>query len=290
VVQGSHHRHLCRRCGDPEHLADLGELQLAGEAQGDAVSVAVGELGQSPTETGEQFAVEQGRLGEAPAPAALEEEIEELLVSGHPAVSSKRLQELIVHFSALHQPSMPPELPARLAACIACAKRFSAAEAVEPEGRRPPGLLGLLAQWLGPAPMPGVSWAALAPICLACTIPMMLAPLLALGMSFGLAFGLHLAALATAPLIFWILCRHFRRHRDRLAVWVAGVGVLALAIHFPLHFIPGEGGPVLFTVSDQVGTGLLLAGALLDWRAMRSWVKRQRVRMTALAPALAGTG
>jgi RNA polymerase sigma-70 factor (ECF subfamily) len=230
--------------------------------------------------------LEEKRVTVTKPPAALDDIIDELIVRGHP-MSSDRLQELMVHISALHQPSVPPELPARLAACIACATKFRAVDDAHSQARPRRPWLARAADALRLAPLTGVGWMALAPICLACTIPVLIVPFLAVGMSVGLSFGLHLIALATAPLVFVVLWRHFRRHRDTLGVRVGAVGALALSVHFGLHVIPGAeaGAPTLFTISDQFGTGVLLVGAFIDWRAMRRWMSDQRTRLEALAPA-----
>ena len=235
--------------------------------------------------------LEEKRVTVTEAPAALDDIIEELIEHGHPTMSSDRLQELMVHISALHQPSVPPELPARLAACIACATKFRAADDGDSPVSPRRGWLARVVDVLGLAPLTGVSWAALAPICLACTVPVLIVPFLALGLSVSLSFGLHLIALATAPLVFVVLWRHFRRHRDALGMRVGAVGALAISIHFALHVIPGAEAalPMLFTISDQVGTGVLVAGAFIDWRAMRRWMSGQRTRLEILAPALAHT-
>jgi hypothetical protein len=229
------------------------------------------------------------RDSEAPAPVDLSDVIEDLVVAGHPSVSSERLQELIVHMSAAHELALPPELPGRVADCIACVGRTATLDESgawgAARGRR------WLAERLGLAPFAGLSWTALAPICLACTVPILVAPILALGLGLTVTFGLHLIALATAPLAFAVLWRHFRRHLARLPVHVGAAGALLLVVHLGIHLVPGAeaAAPLPFTISDQVGTGLLVAGAFLDWRAMRRWIADQRSRFERVRlPAAVG--
>jgi RNA polymerase sigma-70 factor (ECF subfamily) len=233
--------------------------------------------------------LEEGRAPADEAPLVLDELIDELVLDGRAAVSNERLQELIVHLSAAHHPPLPPELPGRVAACIACAGRIrppnqATAEAAGP-GARGGGLLAAL----GIAPLTGLSWAALAPICLACTVYPLGTAIIALGLGADATLGLHYFSVATGPLILWILARHFRRHRDPLGLWIAGIGALGLVVHLVLHALPGLEEGIPFTISDQAGTALLLAGALVDWVAVRRWMAAQRDRLAAIAPALAAS-
>jgi hypothetical protein len=105
--------------------------------------------------------LEGERPSEAEQPAMLDELIEELIVEGHAAVSHERLQELIVHLAAAHQPALPPELPGRVAHCVACVGRADAAgdlAAVAPAD----SWRGRFAERLGLTPFAGLSWTALA--------------------------------------------------------------------------------------------------------------------------------
>jgi RNA polymerase sigma-70 factor, ECF subfamily len=228
------------------------------------------------------------RAGEAPV--VLDELIEELVVEGHPDVSSTKLQELIVHLSASHHSPLPPELPGRVAACVACAGKIRPPDEATAEAAGRSGRTGGLLDALGIAPLTGFSWAALAPVCLACTVYPLGTAVIGLGLSADAITGLHLFSVATGPVMLWVLFRHFRRHRDPLGIWIAGVGALALSIHFALHALPGLEDGLPFRISDQAGTGLVLAGALVDWSAMRRWMADQRDRLQALAPALAARG
>jgi len=232
--------------------------------------------------------LEEGPAVEPDAPVALDQLIDELVVEGRVAVSDQRLQELVVHLSAVHQPALPPELPHRVAACVACAGRIrppdkATAAAAGPTAETGGGLLAAL----GIAPVTGFSWAALAPICLACTVYPLGTALISLGLGADLTTGVHLFAVATGPLVLWILLRHFRRHRDPLGISIATLGALALSVHLALHVLPGLEDGLPFTISDQAGAGLLLAGVLIDWAATRRWMIGQRERLAAVAPTLA---
>jgi RNA polymerase sigma factor (sigma-70 family) len=271
-------------------LRFAGGLKIAEVAEVQAISTAAAKmaLSRALTRLADSMARLEERESEAAAPIDLSEVIEELVVDGYPSVSSERLQELIVHLAAAHQPGLPPELPGRVADCVACAGRATTRDESAPGAAA--GGRSRLAARLGLAPFAGLTWTALAPICLACTLPLMLAPFLALGLGLTVGFGLHLVALATAPLVFVVLWRHFRRHRDRLAIHVGAAGALLLVVHLGIHLVPAAEGaaPLAFVISDQAGTGLLVAGAFLDWRAMRRWIADQRSRigtLGSLAPA-----
>jgi hypothetical protein len=99
------------------------------------------------------------------------------------------------------------------------------------------------------------------------------------------AFGIHLLTLASAPAVAWVLWRHFRRHRDPLALAVGSSGAMLLTIHLMIHLTPGAevGLPLPFTLTDQVGAGLLIVGVALDWRAARRWMRDQRRKLMAIA-------
>jgi RNA polymerase sigma-70 factor, ECF subfamily len=234
--------------------------------------------------------LEEGRPREGEEPVVLGELIEELVVEGHPDVSSTKLQELIVHLSASHQPPLPPELPARVAACIACAGKIRAPDEATAAAAGRSGRTGGLLDALGIAPLTGFSWAALAPVCLSCTVYPLGTAVISLGLGADLVMGLHYFSIVSGVLVLWILWRHFRRHRDPLGLSVAALGALALSIHLTLHALPGLEEGLPFKASDQWGTGLVLAGTLVDWVAVRRWMADQRARLQARAPALAARG
>ena len=265
-------------------LRFAGGLRIAEVAEVLAISTAAAKmmLSRALTRLADSMARLEERESEAAAPIDLSEVIEELVVDGHPSVSSERLQELIVHLAAAHRPGLPPDLPGRVADCVACVGRATTRD--ESVAGVATGGRSWLAERLVLAPFAALTWTALAPICLACTLPLMLAPFLALGFGLTVSFGLHLVALATAPIVFVVLWRHFRRHRDRLAIHVGAAGALLLVVHVGIHLVPGVEGaaPLAFVISDQAGTGLLVAGAFLDWRAMRRWIADQRSRFETL--------
>jgi RNA polymerase sigma-70 factor (ECF subfamily) len=275
-------------------LRFAGGLKIAevAEVLGMSTAAAKMALSRALTRLADSMTRLEERGSEAPEPVVLSDVIEELVVEGQPAISSQRLQELVVHLSAAHQPALPRELPGRVADCVACVGRASKRDDGDPVLAARAGWRARLGDRLGLAAFAGLSWTALAPICLACTVPIMLAPLLALGLGLTASFGLHLIALATAPLVFFVLWRHFRRHRDRLAIRVAAAGALLLTVHLAIHLVPGgeEQAPAAFRISDQVGTALLVAGAFFDWRAMRRWITAQRSRFEALAATAPAAG
>ncbi|HKW58233.1 MAG TPA: sigma-70 family RNA polymerase sigma factor [Candidatus Dormibacteraeota bacterium] len=200
----------------------------------------------------------------ADSPLLLDDLVDEVLERGSVVMSRTELQALVLHLAAIHQPSLPAELPGRVKYCIECAGSVSVA-------RRPRSLLTF-------APL---SWVTLAPICLACTIPILFAPLAALGVSMGVGVGFHALSLVTAPFVFLLLWRHFRRHRDHLVIWIGGAGALLLMGHLVAHLL-GVRVYWIGAVTNQLGVPLLILGSLLDMGAMRRWMAEQRKRMLGL--------
>ena len=200
----------------------------------------------------------------AEPPLLLDDLVDEVLERGSTVMSRSDLQALVLHLATIHRASMPSELPGRVKYCIECASSGSVA-------RRPRSLLTYTP----------LSWVTLAPICLACTIPLLFAPLAALGVSLGIGVGFHALSLVSAPFVFLLLWRHFRRHRDHLVVWIGGAGALLLVGHLMLHLLDVR---VFWlgAVTNQVGVPLLILGSLLDMGAMRRWTAEQRKRMLAL--------
>jgi hypothetical protein len=130
-----------------------------------------------------------------------------------------------------------------------------------------------------------VGWLPLSPICLACTIPVIVAPLIALGVSLNIAYGLHALSLLTAPLVFLIVGRHFRKHGRHLAVITSGAGAALLVAHLIGHLVVADGVPDWSVVADRLGTILLLAGTVIDAVALNRWVDGQRDRLALAAAA-----
>ena len=206
------------------------------------------------------------------APQLLDDLVDEVLERGHTVLSRTELQSLVLHLASIHLPPLPEELPGRVRRCIQCA--------AGPGGRS--DVISFTASWpRSLATYTPLSWVTLAPICLACTIPILFAPLAALGISLGVGVGLHALSLFTAPFVFLLLWRHFRRHRDHLVLWVGGAGALLLMGHLSAHLLDVRVYWV-WAVTNQLGTPLLILGGLLDMRAMRRWMTEQRNRMLAL--------
>ena len=201
----------------------------------------------------------------------LDEVIDDVLERGHPTFSDGELRELVLHLAAVHRPELPADLPGRVQSCVACAGAAVAASA-------PDSKLTAPLKRLGQTSFLGLGWLPLAPVCLACTIPALVAPLLATGMSLEMAYGLHALSLATAPIVFFLLWRHYRRHRDGFALWVGGSGALLLVSHLVVHFF-APGVPMYSMVADQAGTVLLVLGTGLDLRSTRRWLADQRRRL-----------
>jgi hypothetical protein len=133
------------------------------------------------------------------------------------------------------------------------------------------------------APSVAFSWVPLAPVCLACTVQVLVAPLLALGMSLDVAYGLHALSLVTAPLVFLVLWRHFKRHASRLVLWYGGIGAVLLVAHLVGHFLVPGAIPLWSVIADQLGTALVLVATVLDASALSAWVRRQRQRLALAA-------
>lgn len=213
------------------------------------------------------------------APQLLDDLVDEVLERGHTVLSRTELQSLVLHLATMHRPELPEELPGRVQHCIECA--------AGPGGRS--DVMALAGSWpRSLAKYAPLSWVTLAPICLACTIPILFAPLAALGVSLGVGVGFHALSLVTAPFVFLLLWRHFRRHRDHLVVWVGGAGALLLIGHLTTHLLDVRVYWV-WAVTNQLGTPLLILGALLDMRALRRWMTTQRNRMLALGLRQAAT-
>jgi hypothetical protein len=140
------------------------------------------------------------------------------------------------------------------------------------------------AQRFSPLFSAAFGWMPLSPICLACTIPVLVVPLMALGMSLDVAYGLHALSLVTAPLVVWIIWRHSRKHGLRLAVIAGGAGAALLVAHLIGHLLVPDYVPLWSVLADRGGTALVLAATVIDAIALNRWVGGQRNRL-ALAAA-----
>jgi hypothetical protein len=196
---------------------------------------------------------------------------------------SPELADLVLQLAVIHRPALPADLPKQVQVCVDCATgvisrlqtRFH--KAVDPKQQPPAHRFSALTSG-------AFGWVPLSPICLACTIPVLVAPLVALGLSLDVAYGLHALSLLTAPVVLLIIWRHFRKHGRQLGVMVGGAGAALLMAHLMGHLIVPDGVPDWSVVADRLGTALLLAGTVVDAQALNRWVGSQRTRL-ALAAA-----
>jgi RNA polymerase sigma factor (sigma-70 family) len=239
-------------------------------------------MARALTKMASAVAVRRGRPAAVEMPLLLDDLVDQALERGRGALTPE-LRDLVLQLAVIHRPKMPADLPKQVQVCVDCATglfgRMRSRLPGPAREKRPPTLR------FGLATSAAFSWVPLAPICLACTIPLLIAPLLALGLNIGVAYGLHALSLVTAPLVVFVLYRHLRRHRERLALSVGGVGGALLIAHFIGHVLVAVGVPPWSVVADQLGTALLLGGTVLDAGALRAWALRQR---KGLAIAAAG--
>jgi RNA polymerase sigma factor (sigma-70 family) len=209
--------------------------------------------------------------------------LDEALERGYKGLTDDGLRTLVVHLAVIHRPHMPSDLPGKVHLCIRCSTSLVSNLMARRDGTisnqarpRPASM------WPPPGPL-ALLWAPLSPICLACTIPILVAPLTALGVSMGVNVGFHALSLVTAPLVFIVIWLHFGRHRQRLALWAGGGGALLLVIHLFAHLLVPNDIPLWSVVADQLGTILLLAGALLDSTAFYRWKAAQQTGLALAA-------
>jgi RNA polymerase sigma-70 factor (ECF subfamily) len=249
-------------------------------------------LGLSPGATKMMMARAIGKLavtvGRHRRPAALESPllldamVDQALDRGQLTSLTAELRDLVLQLAVIHRPPMPEDLPKRVQFCVDCTTSFARRiRARLSFGRRGPSRAPLR---FGLAPSVAFSWAPLAPVCLACTVQVLVAPILALGISLDVAYGLHALSLVAAPFVFFVLWLHFRRHANRLVLWTGGTGAVLLVAHLAGHFLVPGGMPLWSVIADQLGTALVLVGTLLDAAALSGWVRGQRERL-ALAAA-----
>jgi RNA polymerase sigma factor (sigma-70 family) len=239
-------------------------------------------IARSLTKVAAALAHRQGREAAEESPLVLADLVDQALRRGRTALPTPELADLVLQLAVIHRPNMPADLPAQVQVCVDCATgaasriraRFRSASAAAPPARR-----------LSPLISAAFAWAPLSPICLACTIPVLIVPLVALGMSLDVAYGLHALSLVTAPLVVLVLWWHFRRHARQLGLLVGGAGAAMLVAHLVGHIVVMDGVPDWSVVADRVGTALLLAGTLLDAIALNQWVDSQRKRLAVAASA-----
>jgi len=240
-------------------------------------------LARSLTKLAAAIAERHGRQWVEETPLVLDDLVDQALTRGRSALPTPELGDLVLQLAVIHRPRMPEDLPAKVQVCVDCATgaasriraRFRSTAAASP---RPP-------HRFSPLLSAAFAWAPLSPICLACTIPVLVIPLVALGMSLDVAYGLHALSLLTAPLVVLILWRHFQRHGRELGLVVGSAGAAMLVAHLVGHLVVADGVPDWSVVADRLGTVLLLAGAVLDAIALNQWVNSQRKRLAVAAAA-----
>lgn len=227
-----------------------------------------------------------GRLAdqvETPAPdgqqpADLEVVIDDVLARGHATMDTSDLHGLLVHLAALQSPPTPDELPREVAACIQCAATEGATDeraTADPTSRGTPTSARAARSGGGVAAL-----LSLMGVCLVCTVPALATVFTALGIM-AAGYAIHYVGLAAVPVVLWLVHRGGRRHgHDRGYRW-ARAGALIMAVHATAHVIIETGATVpdwawtIFTVTDWVGTPLLVLGASLNLVDMHRWRRTQ---------------
>ncbi len=236
-------------------------------------------MARSVTKLSATLAQRRGREAVAHAPLVLDDLVDQALMRGRSAPGSPELGDLVLQLAVIHRPKLPADLPQKVRVCIDCAGgvvNSVRARWTRGANRSADGRFRLMVS-------SAFAWLPLSPICLACTIPVLVAPLVALGVSLDIAYGLHALSLLTAPLVALVLWRHFRLHRKELGVVVGGSGAALLMAHLIGHLVVAVGVPDWSVVADRLGTALLLAGAVIDAIALNLWVASQRKRLAAAA-------
>jgi len=235
-------------------------------------------LARSLTKLAGSLALRHGKRQPDAAPLAIYELVDQALTRGRSALPIPELADLVLQIAVLHRPRMPEDLPKSVQVCVDCATR-SVTQIRERLHQSDQSSSGRRWTWLSAA----FAWAPLSPICLACTIPVLVVPLVALGMSLDVAYSLHALSLLTAPLVALVIWRHFLRHGLQLAALVGGAGAALLVAHLIGHIVVADGVPGWSVVADRLGTALLLAGSVVDAIALNRWVAGQRQRLANAA-------
>ncbi len=266
---------IALRFGAGLKLADVGRvLGISPGATKMMMARAIGKLAVAVAQRHRRPAMPE-------APLLLDSLVDQALDRGQLTSLTQELRDLVLQLAVIHRPPMPEDLPKQVQFCVDCTTSLvRRIRARLPFGNRGPSRTPLR---FGLAPSVAFSWAPLAPICLACTVQVLVAPLLALGMSLDVAYGLHALSLVAAPFVFVVLWRHFKRHANRLVLWTGGIGAALLVAHLVGHILIPDGVPPWSVVADQLGTGLVLLGTLLDAGALSAWVRKQRERLAVAA-------
>ena len=238
-------------------------------------------LARSLAKLANRVADGKGQRLPEPSPLALDDLVDQALMRGRTAIPTQELADLLLQLAVIHRPAMPANLPKQVQVCVDCATgaitRLRARWHLATAKQRPsaPRIRMLVSA--------AIAWAPLSPVCLACTMPLLVSPLLALGMSLDTAYTLHALSLLTAPLVALLIWRHFKRHRVGIAFAVGGVGATLLVAHLVGHLVVPTGIPTWSVLADRIGTVLLLAGTVIDAIALNRWVGSQRVRLATAA-------
>jgi RNA polymerase sigma factor (sigma-70 family) len=234
-------------------------------------------LARSMTKVAAKLAQRKGRQLEE-APLVLDDLVDQALQRGGSVLPTPELGNLVFQLAVIHRPAMPAELPRQVQVCVDCATtalnrlRARRRQIERSDSSRRFSVLSS-----------AFAWAPLSPICLACTLPVLITPLLALGMSLDVAYTLHALSLLTAPLVALVIWRHFERHRVLIAALIGFAGAGLLITHLVGHIVVMDGVPGWSVVADRAGTGLLLAATVIDAIALNRWVLRQRMRLAVAA-------
>ncbi len=267
---------IALRFGAGLKMADVGKVM------GISTAATKMMIARSLSKLAVTLAERRGRRVADGTPLDLADLVDEALLRGRAVLPSPELADLVLQLAVMHRPNMPPDLPKQVQVCVDCAtgavSRIRARLWPANHNMRPPAhRFSMLAS-------AAFGWVPLSPICLACTIPVIVVPLVALGLSLDIAYGLHALSLLTAPLVFLIIWRHFRKHGHQAAVIIGGAGATLLVSHLAGHLIVANGVPAWSVVADRLGTILLLAGTVVDAVELHRWVGGQRDRL-ALAAA-----
>jgi RNA polymerase sigma-70 factor (ECF subfamily) len=235
-------------------------------------------LARSLTKLSSSLALRHGKRQPDAAPLAIYDLVDQALTRGRSALPISELADLVLQIAVLHRPRMPEDLPKSVQVCVDCATR-SVGQIRERLHQSDHSSSGQRWAWLSAA----FAWAPLSPICLACTVPVLVVPLVALGMSLDVAYSLHALSLLTAPLVALVIWRHYLRHGLQLAALVGGAGAALLVAHLVGHIVVADGVPSWSVVADRLGTTLLLAGSVVDAIALNRWVAGQRQRLANAA-------
>ena len=267
---------IALRFGAGLKMAEVGKVMgLSTAATKMMIARSLTKMSAALTERHARTAVEQ-------TPLILEDMVDQALLRGRTVLPSPEIADLVLQLAVIHRPKVPSDLPQQVQLCVDCAtgavSRIRARLRPAGTNREPP------AQRFSPLVSAAFGWMPLSPICLACTIPVLVVPLMALGMSLDVAYGLHALSLLTAPLVVWIIWRHSRKHGLRLAVIAGGAGAALLVAHLIGHLLVPDYIPLWSVLADRGGTALVLAATVIDAIALNRWVGGQRNRL-ALAAA-----